>query len=166
MKHLFAVVATLSVVGLAGCTVAPPSSVETVPTFYQRLDQGAALDEAAALDMINAYRAKSGLAPLALDAELVAQARRRASGVAETDTSTWGETPTISAQKAGLGANRAERVSAGYRTLAEAFSGWRDSPPHNRVLLAPAGRRFGIAAVDRPGAKYRVYWDIIVEGGR
>ena len=52
MKHHLAVLATLSVVALAGCTVAPPPSVETVPTFYQRLDQGAALDEAAALDMI------------------------------------------------------------------------------------------------------------------
>ena len=56
-----------------------------------------------------------------------------------------------------------ERVSAGYRTLAEAFSGWRDSPQHNAVMLAP-GSRLGIAAVDRPGTKYRVYWTLIVAG--
>ncbi len=27
----------------------------------------------------------------------------------------------------------AENVGAGYQTLAEAFSGWRDSPPHNKT---------------------------------
>lgn len=151
---------------LAGCNTPQKAPSEAVPSFYQRLDQGASLDEQAALEMINAYRAKNGLAALELDPGLVAQARQRAGSVAATDTSTWGETPAIAAQKASLGSGRAERVSAGYRTLAEAFSGWRDSPPHNRVLLAPNGRRFGIAAVDRPGAKYRVYWDMIVESGR
>ena len=79
------------------------------------------------------------------------------------DTSTWGEVPQI-ARVSAPGPFRVDRVSAGYRTLAEAFSGWRDSPQHNAVMLAPAGTRLGVAAVDRPGAKYRVYWVLVVAG--
>lgn len=140
---------------------APPSDV---PSFYRRIDEGSPLDEQAALSLVNAHRARNGAPPLSLDPALSAQARRRAAGVAETDTSTWGEVPKLAPAAARQGgAIRRERVSAGYRTLAEAFSGWRDSPPHNAVLLERAGTRFGIAAVDRPGTKYRVYWAIIVE---
>jgi uncharacterized protein YkwD len=147
---------------LAACNTPPPAG--PVPAFYQRLDEGAALDPQAAADMINAWRARKGLGPLALDPALSEEARARAAGVAATDTSTWGETPKITAASGG-GAKRAERVSAGYRTLAEAFSGWRDSPQHNAVMLAPYGTRLGVAAVDRPGTKYRVYWCLIVAGG-
>lgn len=145
---------------LASCASAPPPS--GTPTFYQRLDEGGTLDEAAAVSLINGHRARTGLAPLVLDPALSEEARRRAGSVAATDTSTWGETPRIEAARAGVAGARAERVSAGYRTLAEAFSGWRDSPQHNAVMLAPWGRRLGIAAVDRPGTKYRVYWAIVV----
>jgi uncharacterized protein YkwD len=148
---------------LGGCNTNQPASQGT-PVFYMRLDQGSSLDEAAALSMINAWRARNGVGPLVLDPALSAQARARAGSVAETDTSTWGEVPTLTRASTGDGGARQERVSAGYRTLAEAFSGWRDSPVHNKVMLAPAGTRLGIAAVDRPGTKYRVYWDLIVAG--
>jgi uncharacterized protein YkwD len=148
---------------LAGCNTSQPASDGT-PVFYMRLDQGSSLDEAAALSMINAWRSRNGLGPLALDPGLSAQARARAGSVAETDTSTWGEVPTLTRASTGDGGMRQERVSAGYRTLAEAFSGWRDSPGHNKVMLSPGGTRLGIAAVDRPGTKYRVYWDLIVAG--
>jgi uncharacterized protein YkwD len=149
----------LALCGLAACNT--PEKPQATPSFYARLDEGGRLDGSDAVAMINAYRARNGLPPLALDEALSAQARRRAATVADTDTSTWGEVPTIA--RASTAAGRLERVSAGYRTMAEAFSGWRDSPPHNRVLLAPDARRIGIAAVDRPGTKYRVYWDIVVE---
>ena len=48
----------------------------------------------------------------------------------------------------GFDAARAvENVSAGYHTLAEAFSGWRDSPPHKANMLASGMTSMGIAAV-------------------
>ena len=59
-----------------------------------------------------------------------------------------------------------ENVSAGYRTLAEAFSGWRELERHNANMLAPGARRFGIAARYAPDSKYKVYWTaIFAEGG-
>jgi uncharacterized protein YkwD len=53
-------------------------------------------------------------------------------------------------------------VSAGYRNLAEAFSGWRDSPQHDRVMKADGVSRLGIATAYAPGSKYQVYWTLIL----
>jgi uncharacterized protein YkwD len=55
-----------------------------------------------------------------------------------------------------------ENVSAGYHTLAEAFSGWRDSPPHNANMLNGGVNRLGIAAVYAPQSKYKVFWALIM----
>ena len=56
----------------------------------------------------------------------------------------------------------AENISAGYHTLAEAFSGWRDSPPHRANMLLKGATRMGIAAVYTPSSKYKVYWALIL----
>ncbi len=55
-----------------------------------------------------------------------------------------------------------ENVSAGYHTLAEAFSGWRDSPPHRANMLKSGVTRMGIAAVYTPNSKYKVFWALIL----
>jgi uncharacterized protein YkwD len=55
-----------------------------------------------------------------------------------------------------------ENVSAGYHTLAEAFSGWRDSPPHRANMLKDGVTHMGIAAVYAPNSKYRVFWALIL----
>jgi len=57
-----------------------------------------------------------------------------------------------------------ENVSAGYHTLAEAFSGWRDSPPHRANLLNRGVSRLGIAAAFSPNSKYKVFWALILAG--
>ncbi len=58
----------------------------------------------------------------------------------------------------------AVNLSAGYHTMAEAFSGWRESPQHNRTMLAPGATRLGIATAYAPGSKYKVYWALILAG--
>jgi uncharacterized protein YkwD len=55
-----------------------------------------------------------------------------------------------------------ENISAGYHTLAEAFSGWRDSPPHRANMLNKNVNRMGIAAEYAPGSKYKVFWTLIL----
>ena len=55
-----------------------------------------------------------------------------------------------------------ENIGAGYHTLAEAFSGWRDSPPHRANMLLKGATRIGIAAVYTPTSKYKVYWALIL----
>jgi uncharacterized protein YkwD len=152
---------------LAACVTETQQTQDTGdPSVYGRLDQGASLDQGAALSLVNGHRSKAGLAPLKLDPALSAEARQQAVYVASSDTSTWGQVPVFAVRRSsGTGSTfRLERVSAGYRTLAEAFSGWRDSPKHNELMLAPQAKTLGIAAVDRPGTKYRVYWVMIVAG--
>jgi uncharacterized protein YkwD len=56
----------------------------------------------------------------------------------------------------------AENIGAGYHTLAEAFSGWRDSPSHRLNMLLPGATRMGIAAVYTPSSKYKVFWSLIL----
>jgi uncharacterized protein YkwD len=56
----------------------------------------------------------------------------------------------------------AENISAGYHTLAEAFSGWRDSPPHNANMLKNGVTKLGIAASYAPNTKYKVFWTLIL----
>ncbi|HLJ00433.1 MAG TPA: CAP domain-containing protein, partial [Bradyrhizobium sp.] len=55
-----------------------------------------------------------------------------------------------------------ENVSAGYHTLAEAFSGWRDSPPHRANMLQNGVTKMGIAASYAPNSKYKVFWTLIL----
>jgi uncharacterized protein YkwD len=55
-----------------------------------------------------------------------------------------------------------ENVSAGYHTLAEAFSGWRDSPPHRANMLKNGVTKLGIAASYAPNTKYKVFWTLIL----
>ena len=68
-------------------------------------------------------------------------------------------------RKAGLGGSFAvENVGAGYHTLADAFSGWRDSPPHRANMLNRGVTRMGIAAAYAPASKYKVFWALIFAG--
>ena len=57
-----------------------------------------------------------------------------------------------------------ENVSADYHTLAEAFSGWRDLPPHRANMLNRGVSRLGIAAAFSPNSKYKVFWALILAG--
>lgn len=55
-----------------------------------------------------------------------------------------------------------ENIGAGYHTLAEAFSGWRDSPGHKANMLLRGATHMGIAAVYVPNTKYKVFWALIL----
>jgi uncharacterized protein YkwD len=157
-------VALALVLALAGCISEDARPPVTQLHLYDRLDEGAQLDAGAAQNMINAYRARSGLPALTLDAELSTDARQKATDLADRDRSSWGETPkpATAGTVQATGAWREGKVSAGYRTLAEAFSGWRDQPQHNAMMLSPQAQRLGIAAVHAPASKYKVYWAMVI----
>ncbi len=55
-----------------------------------------------------------------------------------------------------------ENVSAGYDTLAEAFSGWRQSAPHNARMLEPRARRMGLATAYAPDSRYKIFWALVL----
>ena len=149
--------------GLASCAEMPPSSQ---PTFYRSLAQlGAELDAPAAASMISGYRKNNALPEVILDPDLMKLADAQARAMASRDkldhnvVGSFKERLRKSGYKARTGA---ENIGAGYHTLAEAFSGWRDSPPHRANMLLKDATRMGIAAVYVPNTKYKVFWALIL----
>jgi uncharacterized protein YkwD len=136
------------------------------PSFYRNLtEQGAQLDAATAASMISGYRANNGLGAVSVDPELMKLAEAQAQAMASRDkldhNAVRGFNDRLKAQ--GYRAkSAAENISAGYHTLAEAFSGWRDSPPHRANMLLAGATRMGIAAVPAPKSKYKVFWTLIL----
>jgi len=57
----------------------------------------------------------------------------------------------------------AMRLSAGYGTFAETFSGWRNSPADAAVLSTRPAQRAGLAAVYNPSSNYGVYWVLVLD---
>lgn len=146
--------------GLTSC--AEPQRSTGVAPFYRTVDHaGAKVDAAAAEEIITAYRRKNGLGAVKVDALLSARAQASAQAAARADRPASAD--ALKAQLMTQGVRQpGVNLSAGYRTLAEAFSGWRDSPQHNRVLLQKSATRIGIATAYAPGSKYKVYWALIV----
>lgn len=149
---------------LSACS-APPVTAPGQPSFYRNLAQaGARVDAAMAAEMISGFRRNNGRGPLAVDPILMAVAEAQAAAMAQADQ-VGVRTGAVGARLTAAGyRHRAavENTSAGYLTLAEAFSGWRDSPPHRANMLSPAVTRLGIATGYRPGSRYRVFWALIL----
>ena len=161
---LRALVVILALVALSGCAADTVPKAE--PSFYRDLAQpGAQLDAAAAASMISGYRSNNGLPAVTLDPELTRLAEAQAALMAKRDKldHNAGKPFVVRLKASGYDAKRAaENIGAGYHTLAEAFSGWRDSPPHNANMLVKGATRIGIAAIYTPASKYKVYWALIL----
>ena len=162
MRLPFALLLTL-LPALAGCATEPMPSQ---PTFYQSLaHDGSRLDPDAAASMISGYRANNGQPAVTLDPQLMALAETQAATMAKRDKLDHNAgKPFVNRLKAtGYDAKHAaENIGAGYHTLAEAFSGWRDSPPHRANMLLKGVTSMGIATAYTPSSKYKVYWAFII----
>jgi uncharacterized protein YkwD len=160
---LFRPFVALLFLALAACNGFQPGEE---PSFYRDLTQpGAQLDVAAAASMISGYRANKGLPAVTLHPALTQMAQAQAEIMAKRDKLEHNvKTPFVKRLKAaGYDAKTAaENIGAGYHTLAEAFSGWRDSKPHDANMLLAGATRIGIAAVYTPASKYKVYWTLIL----
>ena len=163
-RHGWRLAAAAALALLAGC--AGESEPPGEPSFYRSLaTAGAQIDAARAASMISGYRANNGLGGVTVDPELMRLAQAQAQAMASRDrldhNVARGFNERLKAQ--GYRARAAaENISAGYYTLAEAFSGWRDSPPHRANMLLNGATRMGIAAVYAPKSKYKVFWALIL----
>lgn len=158
------IVALIALTALAACGTNEVPKEE--PSFYRNLAQpGAQLDAAAAASMISGYRTNNGLDAVTLDPELTRLAEAQAAIMAKRDKldHAAGKPFVVRLKASGYDAKlAAENIGAGYHTLAEAFSGWRDSPPHRANMLLKGATRMGIAAIYTPTSKYKVYWALIL----
>jgi uncharacterized protein YkwD len=150
---------------LAGCA-ADNYIPKEEPSFYRNLAQpGAQLDAAAAASMISGYRGNNGLDGVTLDPALMKLAEDQARVMAAKNQLDHDAKRPFTARLKASGYDAktaAENIGAGYHTLAEAFSGWRDSAPHRANMLLKGASRIGIAAVYTPNSKYKVFWALIL----
>jgi uncharacterized protein YkwD len=149
--------------GLAGCDDTKPSGQ---PSFYQSMATAdAKVDAKAAASMISGYRRNNGLGLVALDDKLMRMAEDQARAMASKNKFEHDAAGPFAqrVKRSGYDAKVAvENIGAGYHTLAEAFSGWRDSPPHRANMLHSGVSKMGIAAVYSPHSKYKVFWALIL----
>ncbi len=149
---------------LYGCGNIPEPTPE--PSFYRSMAQpGVQVDSAAAASMISGYRKNNGLGAVIVDPVLTQIAEQQARAMVKKDKLDHNAGGTFAQRMKASGyAYRAgaENIGAGYHTLAEAFSGWRDSPPHRANMLLAGVTSMGIAAVYAPNSKYKVFWATVV----
>lgn len=155
----FRLAATVGIALLAGLSVAGCSMMgggSAAPTalpsgLTARMDQpGATLNRQEALGLINAFRATRGAAPLVADAGL--------EGTAQALANQYAQTGTAPATPQGL---TVMKLSAGYATFAETFSGWRNSAADAAGLTAQASKA-GIAMAFNGSSSYGIYWVLVL----
>jgi len=149
--------------GLGGCASEPPAPSGEPSMYVSMASADATLDAPAAAAMISGYRANNGLGSVTVDPELMKLAEAQARAMAANDKLDHSVVRDFGSRIAGYKSKvAAENIGAGYHTLAEAFSGWRDSPPHRQNMLLQGASRIGIAAAYAPKSKYRVFWALIL----
>lgn len=160
----FVICAMMGVLVLGGCMMEQKSPEQ--PAFYVSMASAdAKLDPVVAASMISGYRANNGLGGLSVDPELMRAAEAQSQAMAAKNKLDHNVAGTLDKRIKASGFNAGtavENVSAGYHTLAEAFSGWRDSPPHKANMLNRDVTKMGIAATYAPNSKYKVFWTLIL----
>jgi uncharacterized protein YkwD len=157
--------AILGLLLLGGCA-ADVATVPDQPTMYLSMANGGAkLDPVAAASMISLYRQNNGLGSVVVDPALMALAEEQSTAMAKKNKMDHDVKAPL-AKRLNAGGYPAtlavENISAGYHTMAEAFSGWRDSPPHRANMLKSGVTKLGIAATYAPNTKYKVFWTMIL----
>ncbi len=165
----FVICAMMGVLALGGCMMDQKSTEQ--PAFYVSMASAdAQLDGPVAASMISGYRANNGLGAVQIDPQLMQAAEAQSRAMASKNKLDHNVAGPLDKRIKASGfkeTKAVENVSAGYHTLAEAFSGWRDSPPHNANMLAAGVSKMGIAATYAPNSKYKVFWTLILaEPGR
>ncbi len=159
---------TMAILGLfvlGGCAGDVAPSSEQPAMYLSMANGGAKLDPVAAASMISLYRQNNGLGGVIVDPELMKLAEAQSMAMANRNKLDHDVTAPLAKRlnSSGYSATVAvENVSAGYHTLAEAFSGWRDSPPHRANMLKTGVTKLGIAASYAPNTKYKVFWTLIL----
>jgi uncharacterized protein YkwD len=159
-----AAVAIIGLLALGGCA-GDVATIEQPSMYASMANPGAKLDSQAAVSMISLYRQNNGLSGLVVDPDLMKLAEQQSQAMASQNKLDHDVKAPLAKRlnASGYPATLAvENVSAGYHTLAEAFSGWRDSPPHRANMLKGGVTKLGIAASYAPNTKYKVFWTLIL----
>ena len=150
---------------LGGCVTSEAPLPEQSTMYLSMANGGAKLDPQGAASMISLYRKNNGLGAVVIDPDLMKLAENQSNAMASRNKLDHDVTAPLTKRLNASGypaTLAAENVSAGYHTMAEAFSGWRDSPPHRANMLKNGVTKIGIAASYAPNTKYKVFWTLIL----
>jgi uncharacterized protein YkwD len=164
LRSMRAAVGIIGLLALGGCN-GDVSTIDQPSMYLSMANGGAKLDSQAAAAMISLYRQNNGLGGVAVDPQLMMLAESQSKSMASHNKPDHVDKARLARRlnASGYPATFAvENVSAGYHTLAEAFSGWRDSPPHRANMLKKGVTKLGIAASYAPNTKYKVFWTLIL----
>jgi len=118
-------------------------------------------------ESINALRQSRGLAPVALDSNLIASAATHARDMS-VQNRPWlfgsdGSSPLERAQRAGFGGPLVgELISETYETELETLAAWMEKPDGRSIILDPSARRIGFAWYQEPAGK--LWWTLTIGG--
>lgn len=147
----------------------PPPSAKAASTFDANLDE----EEVEFIRLINEYRASNGLGCLSPSPTLNAAADFMSRAMGEQGFFSHEEPPCDESGRKCTGRSAmprmidlghvgagiyGENIAAGMGDAATAFTGWKNSPPHNANMLNPDYTAIGVARVLVPGAPYAWYW--------
>lgn len=133
---------------LAACS---PGGGALSPGLTQPMNQpGAQLNRVEALFLLNDFRRSQGATEVRGDTILDSTAQTLATNYAKT-----GGQPLLPPGAVTM------RLSAGYTTFAEVFSGWRNVPADAAALATPATRA-GLGVAYDPNSTHGVYWVLVL----
>lgn len=146
-----ALVAALSA-GLAACSMGGGGG-QLSPGLSAPMNQpGAQLNRVEALFLLNDFRRAQGAADVRGDTLLDSTAQSLATAYAKT-----GAQPALPAGTLVM------RLSAGYTTFAEVFSGWRNVPTDAGAIADPLAKRAGLGVSYDPNSTHGVYWVLVLD---
>jgi len=151
---------------LGACALGDREPPPGQPSFYRSMAApDAQLDVPGAVSIISGYRQNNGLNAVELDPALMRLAEEQARAMATRDKLDHSVVRPFPdrLRTGGYAAKVAvENIGAGHDNMAEAFAGWRNSPPHRANMLRAGVTRMGIAAVYAPASRYKVFWAMIL----
>lgn len=160
----------LTVVVPAAALAAPGRGEDrAAAAAFQNAGYCADAEEQAFLDLLNAYRAQNGLAPVRLSPTLTAAAESHSAEMANNGyfdhTMLGGVSVGENLENHGYpDATYGENIAAGQGSADGVFSQWRNSAGHNANMLSANFDAVGVARAYDPNSGYGWYWTTIYGG--
>ena len=139
-------------VGLAACSMGGGGGQLSAGLSAPMNQPGAKLNRVEALFLLNDFRRSQGAADVRGDTVLDNTAQSLATAYAKT-----GAQPALPAGAVVM------RLSAGYTTFAEVFSGWRAVPADASAISDFTAKRAGLGVAYDPNSTHGVYWVLVLD---
>lgn len=116
------------------------------------------------LNLVNAERAKVGVAPMSLAGDLQSAANIRAREIVKVFSHTRPDGSDCFSVMRNRGRTCGENIAAGHSTPQETVKQWMNSDGHRENILNPAFREMGVGYAYEDYSTYHHYWVQLFRG--